>query len=178
MRYVVDIDGTICTPGPTDEMRYEQALPIQDRIDKINKLYDEGHTIVYLTARGMGRYKNNADLAKEEFYEFTEIQLSLWGCKYHQLFLGKPSGDCYIDDKGVHSDDFFRKLNLFLRDGDMRSGLSIPKSIVANYFSLKRARGVLFTITNLRMKRFTFSRVRFFYIMESLIILMKQKILS
>ena len=56
MRYVVDIDGTICTPGPTEEMRYEQALPIQDRIDKINKLYDEGHTIVYLTARGMGRY--------------------------------------------------------------------------------------------------------------------------
>ena len=53
MRYVVDIDGTICTPGPTEEMRYEQAMPIQDRIDKINKLYDEGHTIVYLTARGM-----------------------------------------------------------------------------------------------------------------------------
>jgi hypothetical protein len=89
-------------------MRYEQALPIQDRIDKINKLYDDGNTIVYLTARGMGRYKNNADLAKKEFYEFTEIQLSLWGCNYHQLFLGKPSGDYYVDDKGIHSDDFFR----------------------------------------------------------------------
>ena len=50
---------------------------------------------------------NNADLAKQEFYEFTEIQLSLWGCKYHQLFLGKPSADYYIDDKGIHSDDFF-----------------------------------------------------------------------
>jgi|TARA_R100000027_G_scaffold44765_1_gene33800 hypothetical protein len=108
MRYVIDIDETICTPGPTEEMRYEQAMPIQDRIDKINKLYDEGHTIVYLTARGMGRYKNNADLAKKKFYEFTEIQLSLWGCKYHQLFLGKPSGDYYVDDKGVNSDDFFR----------------------------------------------------------------------
>ena len=107
MRYVVDIDGTICTPGTSEETRYTEALPIQDRIDRINKLYDEGHTIVYLTARGMGRYKNNADLAKKEFYEFTEIQLSLWGCKYHQLFLGKPSGDYYIDDKGVNSDDFF-----------------------------------------------------------------------
>ena len=42
MRYVVDIDGTICIPGPTDETRYDQALPIQDRIDEINKLYDEG----------------------------------------------------------------------------------------------------------------------------------------
>jgi hypothetical protein len=107
MRYVIDIDGTICTPGKSGEMRYDQALPIQDRIDKINKLYDEDHIIVYLTARGMGRHKNNADLAKKEFYEFTEIQLSLWGCKYHQLFLGKPSADYYIDDKGVHSDEFF-----------------------------------------------------------------------
>ena len=107
MRYVVDIDGTICTPGTSEETRYTEALPIQDRIDRINKLYDEGHTIVYLTARGMGRYMNNADLAKQEFYEFTEIQLSLWGCKYHQLHLGKPSADYYIDDKGIHSDDFF-----------------------------------------------------------------------
>jgi len=107
MRYVVDIDGTICNPGDSDETRYTGATPIQDRIDRINKLYDEGHTIVYLTARGMGRHKNNADLARKEFYEFTEIQLSLWGCKYHELFLGKPSGDYYIDDKGVNSNDFF-----------------------------------------------------------------------
>jgi len=62
MRYVIDIDGTICIPGPTDETRYDQALPIQDRIDEINKLYDEGHIIIYLTARGMGRHKNNANL--------------------------------------------------------------------------------------------------------------------
>ena len=45
MRYVVDIDGTICTPGTTEETRYTEALPIQDRIDRINKLYDEGHTL-------------------------------------------------------------------------------------------------------------------------------------
>lgn len=107
MKYVIDIDGTICTPGPTDETRYEQALPIRDRIDRINKLYDEGHTIVYLTARGMGRHNDNADLAEKEFYDFTETQLISWGCKYNQLFLGKPSGDYYIDDKGINSNDFF-----------------------------------------------------------------------
>ena len=107
MRYVIDIDGTICTPGKTEETRYTEALPIRSRIDKINKLYDEGHTIIYLTARGMGRHHNNVDLAKQEFYEFTEIQLSLWGCKYHQLFLGKPTADYYIDDRGVNSNEFF-----------------------------------------------------------------------
>jgi len=105
MKYVVDIDGTICT-SVTDG-NYANALSIYDRIDKINKLYDEGNYIVYLTARGMGRHSNNADLAKERFYELTELQLRLWECKYHELFLGKPSGDYYIDDKGINSNDFF-----------------------------------------------------------------------
>jgi phosphatidate phosphatase PAH1 len=105
MKYVIDIDGTICTS--VDSGDYYNAIPIYDRIDKINKLYDEGNYIVYLTARGMGRYNNNADLAKSKFYEITKLQLKLWGCKYHELFLGKPSGDFYIDDKGVNVNDFF-----------------------------------------------------------------------
>ena len=104
-KYVVDIDGTICTSVTNGD--YSSALPIYDRIDKINKLYDEGNYIVYLTARGMGRYNNNADLAKSRFYVITELQLRLWECKYHELFLGKPSGNFYIDDKGINSDEFF-----------------------------------------------------------------------
>jgi len=107
MRYVVDIDGTICVPGETEKTRYTGATPIQDRIDKINKLYDEGHYITYLTARGMGRTGNNVDQSVRFFYELTANQLKEWGCKYHLLRLGKPSGDYYIDDKGVNSDDFF-----------------------------------------------------------------------
>ena len=108
MRYVVDIDGTICDPGDTDATRYTDATPIRSRIDKIIKLYDEGHYIVYLTARGMGRFNNSRMHAHREFYEFTKNQLNAWRCKYHELHLGKPSGDHYIDDKGIHSDEFFR----------------------------------------------------------------------
>ena len=104
MKYIVDIDGTICTQVNGD---YENALPIKDRIDKINKLYDEGHTIIYLTARGMGRYDDNADLAEKSFYSLTANQLEDWGCKYTKLMLGKPSGDYYIDDKGINSNEFF-----------------------------------------------------------------------
>lgn len=107
MRYVVDIDGTICDPGDTDATRYTDATPIRSRIDKINKLYDDGHYIVYLTARGMGRFNNSRMHAHREFYEFTKNQLNAWRCKYHELHLGKPSGDHYIDDKGIHSDEFF-----------------------------------------------------------------------
>ena len=107
MRYVVDIDGTICTPGTTEETRYTEALPIQSRIDKINKLYDEGHIIVYLTARGMGRHNNDRQKAYDEFYDFTLKQLCNWGCMFNDLFLGKPAADYYIDDKGVNDVGFF-----------------------------------------------------------------------
>ena len=105
MKYVIDIDGTICDKPENSD--YDSSYPKRDRIAKINKLYDEGHHITYFTARGMGRYSDNADLAKARFYEITELQLRLWGCKYHNLILGKPSADIYIDDKGMNDNEFF-----------------------------------------------------------------------
>ena len=103
--YVVDIVGTICDWEAGRD--YTLASPFLDRIQSINKLYDEGHTIKYYTARGMGRYAGRSDKAIESFYAITESQLDRWGCKYHQLILGKPSGDHYIDDKGVDVNEFF-----------------------------------------------------------------------
>ena len=106
--YVIDIDGTICDkPECREDGDYETSVPNLDRIEKINNLYDEGHTIKYFTARGMGRSLDNPDLANEIFYELTKNQLDSWGCKYHKLILGKPSADYYIDDKGINDNDFF-----------------------------------------------------------------------
>jgi capsule biosynthesis phosphatase len=104
MKYVFDIDGTLCTHSAPD---YDNAQPYIERIKKVNKLYDEGHTIICFTARGMGRHKNNVLLAIQDFYEFTSNQLKKWEVKYHYLFLGKPNADFYIDDKGIKDSDFF-----------------------------------------------------------------------
>jgi len=104
MVYVFDIDGTICT---SLESEYEKAIPILSRIEEVNNIYDSGHTVIFLTARGMGRTQNSPDLATELFYELTKKQLEKWGVKYHSLFLGKPAGDVYIDDKGIRDEDFF-----------------------------------------------------------------------
>jgi len=95
-RYCFDIDGTICnnTWG-----KYEEALP-----------YKSGNYIIYFTARGMGTCNGDIDKAYEKLGEFTEIQLSLWGCKFHELRLGKPNADYYIDDKGITDEDYFGKL--------------------------------------------------------------------
>jgi len=104
MTYVFDIDGTICTQ--TDG-NYEEALPFKERIKKVNELYDEGHTIFFYTARGMGRNDNDGSKAWPEFYTFTDRQLKSWGVKFHGVKLGKPAGDIYIDDKGMKDEDFF-----------------------------------------------------------------------
>jgi len=105
IRYVFDLDGTICDKGEFDD--YDKSYPLLERIRKINKLYDEGNHITFHTARGMGRYQNNANLAIQKFYSITKDQLEEWGVKYHELILGKPSGDIYVDDKGMRDGKFF-----------------------------------------------------------------------
>jgi len=101
---VFDIDGTICENSDSD---YENSTPIEERIEKVNELYADGHTVIFQTARGMGRSGNSVAYAHKAFYELTKNQLNSWGVKYHALFLGKPSGDYYIDDKGIRDEDFF-----------------------------------------------------------------------
>lgn len=55
----------------------------------------------------MGRSRDNARKAKRMFRKVTIEQLKTWNVKYTKLVFGKPSGDFYIDDKGVCADDFF-----------------------------------------------------------------------
>ena len=105
MVYVFDIDGTICH---TNGSSYELSVPIQSRINYVNKLYEQGNKIYFLTARGMGRTDNDQQSAINELYEVTEEQLNKWGVKYHKLFLGKPAGDFYIDDKAISDVEFFK----------------------------------------------------------------------
>jgi len=97
MIYCFDIDGTICTQ--VDDGEYKKAEPIKNRIKKINKLYDEGNKIIFLTARGF--------VTKINWYELTASQLEKWGVQYHELYLTKPHADIYIDDKGLKDSEFF-----------------------------------------------------------------------
>jgi hypothetical protein len=107
MKYVIDIDGTICSKTDGD---YTKSEPFEDRIHLLNKLYDEGNTLVYFTARGMNTFNDDSIKANDKYYSFTKKQLDDWGVKYHSLVLGKPSADIYIDDKGISDYDFFIRI--------------------------------------------------------------------
>ena len=93
--YCFDIDDTICTTSGTD---YSNSIPIENRIKKINSLYDAGSTIKLYTARG--------SKTGIEWRALTEMQLKSWGVKYHELHMGKPFADIYIDDKAIKDSDF------------------------------------------------------------------------
>ena len=101
MKIFVDIDETICnTPESRD---YNDSAPIKSRIDKINKLYDEGNTIIYWTARGTGSGIDWAEVTTNQFKE--------WGVKYHELRFGKPVYDLFIDDKNIEASTYFEDNN-------------------------------------------------------------------
>lgn len=101
MRYCFDIDGVIANTRGTD---YHGATPKRDTIERINRLFDAGHTIVLHTARGMGTLDGDLKKVHEVWYDVTFQQMKGWGLNFHELYLGKPFADVYVDDKGVGFD--------------------------------------------------------------------------
>jgi len=99
MIYCFDLDGTLCTNTNGD---YNSAQPFNDRIEYVNNLYNEGHTILIDTARGA--------TTKIDWYSDTEKQLKEWGVLHHKLRVGeKLHADVFVDDKGINDLIFFKK---------------------------------------------------------------------
>ncbi len=87
MQLIIDMDGTICT----EERQFSRSMakPLEGAVESINKLYDEGNTIIIYSARTWMEY------------EMTMDWLTKYGVKFHQLILGKPIGDVWIDDRAI-----------------------------------------------------------------------------
>jgi hypothetical protein len=92
----IDIDETIC--HSPDKPDYTTSTPITENITKANKLYDEGHLIVYWTARGSATGIDWSETTKKQFAD--------WGVKYHDLKFGKPNYDLFIDDKNMNTSNW------------------------------------------------------------------------
>jgi cytidyltransferase-like protein len=119
MRYCFDIDGTICDTPVTDKGKndYDNSTPKRFMVETVNRLYDEGHYIILMTARGRG---SGMDWSLK-----TKQQLKKWGVKFHELepMFHKPNADLFIDDKGVNVEDW-------------RKTLPVTKGIVAGAFDI------------------------------------------
>lgn len=89
----VDIDKTITSGDYSTE--YQNASPNYTNINKVNELYNNGHTIIMWTARGT--------LSNISWFNITMEQLNRWNVKFHELRMGKPAYDALIDDKVFNS---------------------------------------------------------------------------
>ncbi|MDD4625224.1 MAG: hypothetical protein PHC82_02790 [Candidatus Pacebacteria bacterium] len=87
MQIIIDLDGVICEEKPTFER--PMAKPLSGAKENINNFYEQGHTIVIYSARSWPEYK------------MTKDWLDKNGFKYHELVLGKPVGDVWIDDRAI-----------------------------------------------------------------------------
>lgn len=106
--FCFDIDNTVCTTKGTN---YRKARPKKKVIKLINNLYMKGNTIIFFTARFMGRNNNNIQKAYKQGYKFTKNQLISWDIKFHKLIMGKPSFDILVDDKSINfKRDWYKKL--------------------------------------------------------------------
>ena len=96
----IDIDNTICK---TNGLHYQNAIPIKENIEKVNKLFNN-NTIIMWTARGTMTNKN--------WFKLTYNQLKEWGVLFHELRMGKPAYDILIDDKALNSIDHWNNENV------------------------------------------------------------------
>ena len=85
MNLLIDIDGTICEDiSNKDYSKFATANIIDNSLESINNLYNEGHNITFFTAR------------LEKHREVTEGWLKDNNFKYHKLIMEKPQGGKYI----------------------------------------------------------------------------------
>lgn len=96
MQIIIDMDGTICS----EERMYSRCLakPKEGAVDAVNSLYDTGNTIIIYTARTWVEY------------EMTVDWLQRYDVKYHQLFMGKPVGDVWIDDRAIQFENNWNEI--------------------------------------------------------------------
>ena len=90
MQIIIDLDGTICT----EEKTYSRSLAKVKKgaAKAIEELYNNGHIIIIYSSRTWMEY------------EMTVAWLKKNKIKYHQLVLGKPVGDVWIDDRAYTFD--------------------------------------------------------------------------
>lgn len=93
-----DLDNVICT---TTKNNYSKSRPKKKIIKFINGLYNSEYYIKIFTSRFMGRSNENIKLARKKGESLTKKQLKNWKLKYHELIMGKPSYDYFVDDKAI-----------------------------------------------------------------------------
>lgn len=83
-RIAVDLDGTLCYPGRSED--WPKARPIVEHVNIVNSLTEHGHEVIIHTCRPW------------YLYDMTREWLIRNGIRFHSLVMGKLFAHVYIDD--------------------------------------------------------------------------------
>lgn len=108
----IDVDGTVADSSDVDFVKAEddpyeflKARPIKGALEAVKKLFDEGHTIVFHTARA-GNSK-----------EATKQWLETHGFPFHHIECDKLVAHVYIDDRAISGYDWDMAMQDFQNPG-------------------------------------------------------------
>jgi|TARA_R110000751_G_scaffold43259_1_gene99945 hypothetical protein len=94
--FAFDLDNTLVKTIGKD---YENSTPIPKAIEKVNRLFNDGHKILIESARGAS--------SGIDWLTVTIKQLKEFGIPYHHVRVGvKATADYFIDDKGINAQDW------------------------------------------------------------------------
>jgi len=104
--HVLDIDDTLLYSNyDAEKNKYMLKGADIELVNLVNKLYDNGDTIIIETARHWNHFSKTIEQLKE------------CGIKYHSLVMGRSPADYYVNDKGVTPEEFLKIYSKEVSDG-------------------------------------------------------------
>ena len=105
---IFDVDGTIC-PIKNKDMSYEDLVPYDNMVNKINEYKKKGYRILLYTSRNMRTYEGDIDKILKYTKPILEKWLEKWNIQYDEIIFGKPwpgTSGFYIDDRAIRPKEF------------------------------------------------------------------------
>lgn len=105
---VIDIDGTLCPIKKKDE-KYEDLIPYESMVKKINDYHEQGVRIILFSSRNMNSYNGNLGLINKYTATILHNWLEKWNIQYDEILFGKPwpgHFGFYVDDRSVRPNEF------------------------------------------------------------------------
>lgn len=102
-RIMIDVGGVIFHEMDKDSNNWDTVYPFG--IEAVNKIYDSGKNEVILwTSRYTDEHHINPYNDYAKGYIETLQTLNRAGVKFHELWMGKPKYELWIDNKACHVD--------------------------------------------------------------------------
>lgn len=106
--FIFDIDGTLC-PVKKKEEKYEDLIPYENMIRKLQYYKENGAKIILFTSRNMNSYNGNIGMINKSTARILLEWLDKWEIPYDEILYGKPwpgHRGFYVDDRTVRPDEF------------------------------------------------------------------------